>query len=536
MVGLSGAFLQCKKLVLILCATAWYSTATNAIHWDTNLRQYVDGQGRVRIFHGMNVVYKQDPWLPPTENFTNQTSLAAKDMDLLRSWGFNAVRLGVMWPGVEPKHNEISQAYLQQAAKIVDELGNRGIYTIVDLHQDIGSRRFCGEGFPEYYVDELLGDNGSLVATAKPFPAPKENPAVNSSGFPSLEDCLKTPFQDYYATYQVGALWRSLYETGSALNSGFLRFWSAVATEFKNVDHVLGYDLLNEPSGWCITGSCRSIPDLGNTVEKEFLMPLYQAAAAQIRQVDPNHILFYEPTVYPKLKQLLTGGHAFPEAVLGNDTQQGLAYHVYCQPNDGAGIMAGIECKLAQDIFTNEFYSFLGKYPVAGFMTEFGAIGDSKGELNHLNRLMGFADDQFFSWTYWMLKSYHDFTTSNKAEPLYGPDGQVEMQKLRTLSRTYAQAVQGMPMRMRFDPANADFEFDFKASNATGPTEIYLNEDLHYPNGYSVSVSPEGCITPDSKHERNFLRLHVYLVSCIGQVISIRIVAKPTAEGVEVVV
>ena len=37
-------------------------------------------------------------------------------------------------------------------AEIVRLLGLKGIYTIIDAHQDMFSRLFCGEGVPIFYA------------------------------------------------------------------------------------------------------------------------------------------------------------------------------------------------------------------------------------------------------------------------------------------------------------------------------------------------------------------------------------------------
>lgn len=47
-----------------------------------------DDKGRVRIFHGVNVVYKVPPWYPPSGKFTSDDSLDGQTMDLLQKWGY----------------------------------------------------------------------------------------------------------------------------------------------------------------------------------------------------------------------------------------------------------------------------------------------------------------------------------------------------------------------------------------------------------------------------------------------------------------
>lgn len=58
-------------------------------------------------------------------------------------------------------------------------------------------------------------------------------------------------------------------------------------------------------------------------------------------------------------------------------------------------------------------------------------------------------------------------------------------------SRTYAQAVAGTTLSMAFNSTDASFALQFTSNpNITAPTEIYLNEAVHYPSGFNCAVSP----------------------------------------------
>ena len=86
------------------------------------------------IFHGVNVVYKVPPYIPEQEVFDTQTSLTEQDMDNLAKWGFNFVRLGVMWEAVETAPGIYNYTYLEQVYDLILKLGQRNIYTLVDAH------------------------------------------------------------------------------------------------------------------------------------------------------------------------------------------------------------------------------------------------------------------------------------------------------------------------------------------------------------------------------------------------------------------
>merc|ERR1712195_55934 len=103
-----------------------------------------DSDDRHVIFHGVNVVYKVDPYLPNTQPesaiIDSQNSLDDADIDNLVKWGFNFVRLGVMWEGVETADGVYNEKYLKDVNDLVTRLGEKGIYTLIDSHQDAVTR------------------------------------------------------------------------------------------------------------------------------------------------------------------------------------------------------------------------------------------------------------------------------------------------------------------------------------------------------------------------------------------------------------
>ena len=95
---------------------------------------FVDTEGRTVTFHGVNAVYKTDPYIPSTGAFNPEKSLNAEDIANLVSWGFNFVRLGVMWEAVERTEGVYDEDYLDQIETMISSLGDAGIYTLVDMH------------------------------------------------------------------------------------------------------------------------------------------------------------------------------------------------------------------------------------------------------------------------------------------------------------------------------------------------------------------------------------------------------------------
>ena len=123
---------------------------------DDKSRTIRDKHGRHLLLHGVNVVYKIAPYIPLQDELHPQDSLSQKDIDDLVTWGFNWVRLGVMWDSVEVERGVYNHTYLDEVDKLINKLGEHGIYTMVDAHQDVGARAICGEGFPNFYANDVI--------------------------------------------------------------------------------------------------------------------------------------------------------------------------------------------------------------------------------------------------------------------------------------------------------------------------------------------------------------------------------------------
>jgi endoglycosylceramidase len=144
--------------------------------------------------------------------------------------------------------------------------------------------------------------------------------------------------------------------------------------------------------------------------------------------------------------------------------------------------------------------SDLRRLQCPGFLSEFGALSNTSSAVEEINVMTGLADSFMQSWTYWQFKSYNDITTqafyhNYAVESLYDQDGQPEWNKIRALSRTYAQATAGHVVAMSFDPDTAYFTlvYTVRADVKRDDTVIFASDVLQYPRGSTVTVLPAGC-------------------------------------------
>lgn len=126
------------KILLCSFVSLTLQCITNTSKIRIKDKWFVDDKNRVILFHGINAVRKEFPWIPNQKNLdmTNDSQLFN-----LKKWGFNTVRLGLMWSGLMPKKNMINQTYLDQMVSIVDRLAFFDFYVIIDLHQDMMSSK-----------------------------------------------------------------------------------------------------------------------------------------------------------------------------------------------------------------------------------------------------------------------------------------------------------------------------------------------------------------------------------------------------------
>ena len=133
-----------------------------------------DAHGRVVLMHGVDLMYK----LPPYEIATsgNGTNVLTKaEAASIASDGFDVVRLGILWKGLEPGtapmndpaictpgtpkaagpsqfNAKIFNSYMSELEQTISLLAHYGIYSLIDMHQDAMNEVFAGEGFPNWAV------------------------------------------------------------------------------------------------------------------------------------------------------------------------------------------------------------------------------------------------------------------------------------------------------------------------------------------------------------------------------------------------
>jgi len=450
---------------------------------DPEQNVYKDSAGRARFFHGVNYVRKSAPFIPLIGP-SGEDSMNSTDAQELVKQGMNAVRLGVMWTGLMPSSSakdDINTTYLGLAEDIVDLLWSHGIYTVVDLHQDVLSPYICGEGAPLWVNTSFPG--------ALPFPLPLgfKPMTYKPDGLPKCDTWQPVGWSSYYFADATGKSFQAMYSdnTPQKLGTAVETYWTAVAAKFAHHPGVLGYELLNEPwmgdhvknPDWIIS------PHKADAVN---LFPFYQRLHKAIREVDDQHIIFYSGVELSNRFMQHTsfsvgpGGHEF-------DDRQSFVFHDYCVfGTDGPGPPAGLPrvlCNGTDQTTVKVRAQDSRRLQTALMMTEFGAVGATPDGIEETKVVTNDADATVppTSWLYW------DWT------PGKGPGR--NSTHWNVVSRSYAQAVAGYMISQHFDFDSAVFALNFTTNTSvTADTSVYLWAEHYYPAGVDVQVTPPGAV------------------------------------------
>jgi endoglycosylceramidase len=456
-----------------------------------------DREGRVVFFHGVDAVYKYAPYeLYPDAGKPWNFSVA--DASLMARLGFNVVRLGMTWSGLEPgqapandpaicdrgkernPHQfspSVLDRYIGHLRTTVNLLARFHIYTILDMHQDVYNQMFEGEGAPNWAV---CTDNV---------------PSVDPPGRWSLA------YGTSAADIAFSHFWKN--NVQGDLQGQYDKVWGDVAQAFRHDPWVLGFDPFNEPfstalvhfHGQHFDGQLECFytgrAHVGTTLHGA--PPLRcprsdprQGVVPTILANDPTGLIFDEPDNY--------ASRGFP-TYLGPMDLKNLVFnvHIYCgarspvtgNPTD----LAACEAQDLHSIARRQSDRPLLSSPAqrggpAWMVTEFGATKD----VPFLAHVTAQFDADKVGWIYWAWK-YYDDPTGSAAESLVMADGHLRS-TASVLSQTYPEAVAGLPLSFGYSPLTNVFDLSYVANHRIhAPTVVFVPTSVHYRRGYCAHAA-----------------------------------------------
>ena len=292
----------------------------------------------------------------------------------MASRGVSVVRLVMHWSRIEPERGRIDHGYLDELDAYVRKAAQRGIYTVLDMHQDA-------------YSAFIFNPPGEECP-------PGTHPAKGWDGAPRFAvftDGLSTCTPgERNASLAVQNAWNAFYDNREGIRDHFVRAWAAVAERFAGRPEVAGFDLLNEPEvprpWWQLQ------PLYDRLIEETYLAIRTAQASAPF-----EHLIVVEPAipagnpgyglVLPNLRAMST---EFTNVVSGP--------HNYAETIGIPGLTISFE------IMTQIFLFFGRLYGVPTWVGEYGFWDTSPETLEKLDRYAMDEDANLLGGAWWQWR------------------------------------------------------------------------------------------------------------------------------------
>jgi endoglycosylceramidase len=473
-----------------------------------------DAQGRTLQLHGVNLVAKcgggavdttaagspcvGGEWGPrpayvlspgaadPGRRFT------AADARTLARLGFNTVRLGIIWEGLEPGPRSVGinnphycathtpgtpfptlargvdpynpgvvHAYLQKTDRIVDLLAHAGLRVIVDMHSDAyGSAFFNAKGSSPWN-----GEGAPLWATCTGTATFRPTPGWGN--FYMLRP-IQIAMHHFFAN-----------DVRADLQGQYAKVWAAVASYFRGNPDVVGYEIYNEPNDYLVTSFDPELQcDYGGPVNEpkscavNHPQALPHGLIGAIQAADPTHVVIYEPSGNTNFGAAETLGMSEPLRF----PRLALAFHAY------GNIPAELVLVRSERARTHT------DQPggPAWILDEFGANNDDAAN----GQTVDGSDGDDLSWAYWSAMQLHDPTGGQAYEGLLDQTTrQPYPNQGQAMSVPYAWATAGTPGAQSFYRPVQTYRYRYAPDpKVHAPTEIEI-PPYTYPLGYAISVT-----------------------------------------------
>ena len=203
------------------------------------------------ILRGVNLA--GDAKVPPFS-----PSAGPGDLDLLRDFGFNVIRLLFLWEAYEPSPGVYNHDYANEIRAVVEaaqERGSRPSSTSTRMVSRDSRRAVQATDFRDGRSRHAAGSRSPITAW----------PARTGRLLMATDPTTHKSFADFFSDRH-------------GVRTRYIAMVSRVAAMFARSPGVIGYDLLNEPWG----------------DERADLAPLYRDAAQAIHVAHPSAILFLE--------------------------------------------------------------------------------------------------------------------------------------------------------------------------------------------------------------------------------------------------
>ena len=325
----------------------------------------------------------------------------------------------------------------------VSLLARYGIFSLIDMHQDVYNEAFGGEGAPNWAVC-----TDGITPEAQ---AARRRTGASTTAGPGVAQAY-------------GHFWDN--DVVGNLQGEFDTMWTKVAGRFRGNPWVVGYDPFNEPYGPGLDAQPNN-PTFDAELECFYTGQAHPGLDQDGHRVtcpadDPEEGLI--PRSRPPTPPTWLPTRATTAPILGcRTTSAPWTTRAWCSTSTTTASCMSPTARSrrtsAPSVVLSSSYVFTQHAQERAhdatpeqpggpgwLLTEFGATTDTAD----LARITSDANANLVGWIYWQWINYDDPTGSHSSA-LWPPRSATASQ-LNVLSQTYASAVAGTPLSMTFDP------------------------------------------------------------------------------------
>ncbi len=442
----------------------------------SQVSQIVDEHGRQVLLRGVNVDGLVDYWrsdlrtpypidpsryaggaCPRDDPTVEGVVLCQHDFAQMRPLGYDAIRLNLSWSLLEPSPGHISTRYIDRIAQVVGWARRAGIYVILDMHQDAWSKYLYSTS-ADHCTAPYQPING--YDGAPQWASIHTKPVCALNGTRELDPAVEEDFAKFFTNAPA--------PDGVGLRVHFTRVIAALARRFRDDPTVAGYEIINEPTYFALSGTDASV-----------LFPFYaKVIGGVIRRVHGFHQLFF---IEPGAVRDITDRSDITVSWSSYSSFRNVVYepHVYTRT------------------FTPRNFPMDGGYRSAiadsqhlGLPLWVGEFGCSPSDTNTILRAHYQLQNQFgVGGALWLWKENANDINHTEFWGVYGPPfgpGVPQADRIRLTSGAYPLYTQGNLRALSYDPDAAKFSLDANSArvgrnDTTRATVVFLPQVVHGP-------------------------------------------------------
>jgi endoglycosylceramidase len=354
-------------------------------------------------------------------------------MDRAARWGIDVLRVPFTWAALEPTQGMNDADWLSRFDQFLAAAWARGIWTVVDFHQDVYSEVFCGDGFPGWTVP----DAG-----------------------PPHHDCSGWSFE-YYNDAAMQAAFDRFWAAGSPVQAQYLAAWDVMLARYKDTPGVLGFEPINEP-GWGTADEA--------TFTSTTLTSFYSQIVPHFRAAAPSSLVFVDPP---------GADGAFDMTTLGQPQGDGVVFAPHYYPLSAGSSDEVMGLKVWSDVGTS--------WNVPVFVGEFGSPNTTPSNVDFMKAIFDALDQLGLAGTEWEYSVSAD-SWNGEIDSLVDSDGG-EFPIAQAVQRPFARAVAGSNVTQSFDTTQNAYSLSFAPSGpGAGITEVSVPKGP-FPAGYALQLT-----------------------------------------------